>query len=412
MEEQREEILEQLQQVKYVGPAVSEQLFEQLSIRTLDDLVEAADNGWLRRIDGVGPAREEDIGASARKLAEDRSSDAAEERAGESTADPPESDVSVKTVGRETADFDRPPSDTPADSPAERQAPAPSADSEDSETRDRPRPRIERFLDRLRCPACGHDKFDRGADVLTCKACRRDYDRSAGIVDLAPRDLEPGGFAQRVMESRLYSKVYENLARPWLTSLVSERSMSDEKELSTDLLELDQDSVVLDVACGTGNFTRHIAEEIAASAVTYDGGSLVVGLDVSRPMLEKARGYLRRDGLNDRVFLVRGDATRMPVGRATFNRLHCSSALHLMDDIDEALRNFARLLEPGGICVVGTFLARGSLPWRLLKKISELPTQFHWFEREELHERMERAGLEVEEESISRQAISVKARRK
>lgn len=403
MTEQRDEILEQLQQLKYVGPSLSEQLFEELSVREVEDVVEAAENGWLQRVDGVGAAREEDIERSAREILEERSDETGEE-ADESGG----GDVSVKTVGRETAGHDRPPPDAPTD-------PEPAleeADDAPDESEDRPQPRIDRFLDRLRCPACGHDQFERESSWLTCTACRREYDRNAGVVDLAPPNLNPGGLAQRVMESRLYSKVYEQLARPYLTSLVSDRDMDDEKQLAADLLELGQDSVVLDVACGTGNFTRYFAEDIAASAVTYDGGSLVVGLDVSQSMLERGRGYLRRDGLNDRVFLVRGDATRMPVGRATFNRVHCSSALHLMDDIDEALRNFARVLEPGGICVVSTYLARGSMPWRLLKRASEVPTQFHWFERDELRERLDRAGLEVTEERISRQAITVKTRRK
>jgi ubiquinone/menaquinone biosynthesis C-methylase UbiE/uncharacterized protein YbaR (Trm112 family) len=400
MAEQREEILEELQQVEYVGPAVSEQLYEELSVREIEDIVEAAENGWLRRIDGIPASREEDIGVSARSILEEDSGDTSRD------ATEGEGDVSVKTVGRETAGRDRPPPDAPVESDEA------EVDDEEHGNSGQPRPRVDRFLKRLRCPACGHDQFERGDGTLTCTACRREYDRRGGITDLAPPDLRPGGLAQRVMESELYTKVYEKYARPWLTSLVSDRSLADEKALAAEYLELDQDSVVLDIACGTGNFTRYIAEEIAASAVTYDGGSLVVGLDVSRPMLERARGYLRRDGLNDRVFLVRGDATRMPVGRATFNRLHCSSAIHLMEDIDEVLRNFARALEPNGICVVSTYLARGSLPWRLTKRIAEIPTEFHWFEREELHERLERAGLEVVEDDISRQAVTVKARRK
>lgn len=399
MAEQHDEILDALQQVKYVGPALSEELYDELSVREIEDVVEAAENGWLQRIDGIGPSREEDIGTSARSILEERSDEGADEESDGG------GDVSVKEVGRGTAGRDRPPPDAPVESEE-------TSDDEEPEVTGEPRPRIDRFLDRLRCPACGHDQFDRGDGTLTCTACRREYDRRGGIVDLAPPDLSTGGVAQRVMESGFYSKIYENVARPWLTSLVSDRSLEDEKELAAEYLELDQDSVVLDIACGTGNFTRYIAEAIAASAVTYDGGSLVVGLDVSRPMLEKARGYLRRDGLNDRVFLIRGDATRMPVGRATFNRVHCSSAIHLMEDIDEVLRNFARVLEPNGICVISTYLARGSLPWRITKRLAEIPTEFHWFEREELHERLERAGLEVVDEDISRQAITVKARRK
>jgi SAM-dependent methyltransferase len=134
-------------------------------------------------------------------------------------------------------------------------------------------------------------------------------------------------------------------------------------------------------------------------------------MDISWPMLDRARTYLRREGLTDRIFLLRGDATRIPLRRASFSRVHCTGAIHMMDDIDEAMRNLARVLEPGGICVLGTFLLGDGLGRRIMKRLGGAPASFHWFEHDELHERLERAGLEVVDESISRDAITVKTRR-
>ena len=411
MNEDPKQIREELTQVKYVGSAVADQMYEELSIRSLEDLVEAAEKGWLRDIKGIGESRAEQMLESAREVLEsqpERSTSgtpADEERTG---------DVSVKNV-RE-ADAERAAPDEEPEEAAEESEPAqPTPESATPEPepahKRRPKPRIDRFVDRLRCPACGHDTFDRTEATLTCTACRREYSIQNGIADLAPPNIKPGGLAQRVMESKLYSKFYEKVMRPNLTKLVSPRSMDDEKALSAEMLELDTDSVVLDIACGTGNFSRYFAETIAGTAAGYDETSLVVGMDISWPMLQKARDYLRRDGLNDRIFLVRGDATRIPIGRESFNRLHCAGALHLMDDIDEALRNFARVLEPGGICVIGTFLVHGNSLERLAKKVAEIPTQFHWFERDELHDRLERTGFEVLEDSIAGEAITVKAKR-
>ena len=416
MNEDPQQIREELTQVKYVGSAVADQLYEELSIRTLEDLVEAAEKGWLRDIKGIGDSRAEQMLESAQQLLEsqpDRSTNgtpADQQRTG---------DVSVKNVREaeteragsagepdESAEEPEAEEAEPAQPPPETAAP----DSEPARER-RPKPRVDRFIERLRCPACGHDTFDQTEATLTCTACRREYSIKNGIADLAPPNIKTGGLVQRVMESKLYSKFYENVMRPNLTKLVSPRSMEDEKALSAEMLELDTDSVVLDVACGTGNFSRFFAETIAGTAAGYDETSLVVGMDISWPMLQKARDYLRRDGLNDRIFLVRGDATRIPIGRESFNRLHCAGALHLMDDIDEALRNFARVLEPGGICVIGTFLVHGNSLERLAKKVAEIPTQFHWFERDELHDRLERTGFEVLEDSVAGEAITVKAKR-
>jgi SAM-dependent methyltransferase len=214
---------------------------------------------------------------------------------------------------------------------------------------------------------------------------------------------------QRIMESRFYARFYEDVMRPRLTGVVSDRSLNEEYALSAEMLEFDQDTKLLDVASGTGNFTRYFAQQLKNQGAQDD--ALVVGMDLSWPMLETARTYLRRDGLDEDVYLIRGDATRIPARRASYNRLHCAGALHMMQNIDEALRNFARVLEPDGICVVGTFILGDGVMRRLVKRAAELPTQFHWFSRDELHQRLRRAGFEVVEDSIAGDAITVKARR-
>ena len=210
------------------------------------------------------------------------------------------------------------------------------------------------------------------------------------------------------METRFYSSYYEDVMRPRLTGLVSGRTMAQEMMLSAELLELGRGARVLDVACGTGNFTRHFAQELEA----LGGAHKLVGMDLSWPMLEEAVRFRQRDGWSEEIVLVRGDATRMPFKRGTYDRLHCTAALHLMSDIDGALRNFARVLVPGGVCVIGTF-TRGSGGLRgWLKKATPGRVRFHWFTREELRARIERAGFTVELESVSRDAITVKARRR
>ncbi|MFB6262691.1 MAG: methyltransferase domain-containing protein [Bradymonadaceae bacterium] len=439
---ERDDILEELRAVQYVGAAVSKRLYEELGVESIEELVEVGRSQGLTDLDGIGEAREGDILESAEELLEAKR--AAEEELArqadidleeaEEPAEPEDSSVGVKEVDRTT------PLDEGEESPAE-PAVAEEASDEVEEAIDHaqeavreadeepgeevedeaaeeatageeiPRPRIDRFIERLRCPACGHDEFDRGRNTLTCTACRRDYRIRDGIADLAPPSPSGGGLAQMVMESKLYAQVYEDWARPNLTKLVSDRTMREERALATEYLDLGGDSTVLDVACGTGNFTRHFAKEIAGAVPGYDDRSLVVGMDLSWPMLEHARTYLRREGITDRVFLLRGNATRIPIGRETFSRLHCAGGLHLMSDIDQALRNFARVLEPGGICVIGTFLADGNLLKRIAKRLSEVPTSFHWFERDELFQRLERAGFEVVTDSTSREAITVKARR-
>ena len=79
-------------------------------------------------------------------------------------------------------------------------------------------------------------------------------------------------------------KVYENWWRPtWARMLkgVFGPGMADEHRIARLLLALKPGDGVLDVACGPGNFSRDFAR------VVGDAG-LVVGIDASQPMLERA----------------------------------------------------------------------------------------------------------------------------
>lgn len=266
----------------------------------------------------------------------------------------------------------------------------------------------ERFEDLLRCPGCGHDGLEARSASVKCPICQRQYGIEHGVFDLAP----PGGrdarsVTQRIMESRFYARFYEDVMRPRLTNVVTARTLPEEYLLAAEYLELADARALLDVACGTANFTRHFAREMLES----EEPGLIVGADLSWPMLETARHYLRREGLSDYVRLMRADATRFPLRTDAFDRIHCAGALHMMDDIDAALREFARLLQPGGICVIGTFALGRGLMRRFTKRIAEIPTHFHWFAPDELERRMAAAGFDVVHKSIEDDALTVKARR-
>ncbi len=264
------------------------------------------------------------------------------------------------------------------------------------------------LVDVLRCPACGHDGLDARSASVRCPVCERQYGIEHGVVDLEP----PGGrqdrsVTQRLMETRFYARFYEDVMRPQLTNVVSARTMPEEYRLATEYLQLSKAQAVLDVACGTGNFTRHFAHEL----LKQDRGGLLVGADVSWPMLEAARAYVRAEGLQDSLHLVRADATRFPLRTGSFDRVHCAGALHMMDDVDAALAEFARVLQPGGICVIGTFVSGHSMMRRVLKRIAEIPSGFHWFGPDELQGRMASHGLAVYADSIEGDALTLAARR-
>jgi demethylmenaquinone methyltransferase / 2-methoxy-6-polyprenyl-1,4-benzoquinol methylase len=91
---------------------------------------------------------------------------------------------------------------------------------------------------------------------------------------------------------------------------------------------------VLDVATGTGLVARQ------AQAIAGEPGT-VVGLDLSQGMLSELRRKLR-------IGLVQARAEQLPLAQASFDFLSMGYALRHVGDLTGTLREFHRVLKPGG----------------------------------------------------------------
>lgn len=99
---------------------------------------------------------------------------------------------------------------------------------------------------------------------------------------------------------------------------------------------------VLDVACGTGD----LAEAFAAA-----GAASVVGVDFTQPMLDlaehKAARRLRAPGLTRPTYHW-ADAMNLPFEDGSFDIVSIAFGIRNVADPDRALREFHRVLRPGG----------------------------------------------------------------
>jgi ubiquinone/menaquinone biosynthesis C-methylase UbiE len=231
----------------------------------------------------------------------------------------------------------------------------------------------------------------RARELLTAEAAASAAEPradAAGYLDLLGGDLESTGAVQDLMTTRLVPAIYERYWRPALARAVkgvTGPGMAEEVRIARLLLGLGPGDVVLDVACGPGNFTREFARAVG------DGG-LAVGIDASQTMLARGAAELEDADLAN-VALIRGDATRLPFQNGVFDGLCCFAALHLFADPLAALDEMRRVLVPGGRIAIMTSVRR-QLTLRLLKPLIERTSGMRVFESEEVVTALQKRGFE------------------
>jgi len=266
------------------------------------------------------------------------------------------------------------------------------------------------FLALLKCPECSAVGFDRPTNPrrLICEACGREYESSEGYLDLLDpaehRDLAAMSPEQRLMESELIANVYERIWRPTFVRIMAGSGASGgaggfpgELFIHKNCLSMEHlAGPWLDLSCGPGLFTR----AMAASAP----GSLVVGVDISRAMLEVA--HRRVKGYTN-VKLVRADAHSLPFADGAFAGVNNSGALHAYDDPGEAFSQVLRILRPGGLYVASTFATSTSMLGRFAARIAGIRR----FDPPELQSQLSRIGFADYEEIRLGDAFIFKARK-
>jgi SAM-dependent methyltransferase len=199
---------------------------------------------------------------------------------------------------------------------------------------------------------------------------------------------ESTGWTQDLMIGRMVPTIYERWWRPALGRVakgVFGPGWADEHRIARLLLGLSPGDGVLDVACGTGPFTRDFARTVGA-----DG--LAVGIDVSETMLQRAVRDTAEAGLEDRAAFVRGDASELPFLDESFDGVCCFAALHLFADPMRALDRMTAVLTPGGRIAIFTSVRGRSGPLRTFESVAGARSGMRMFERDEVVHALEARG--------------------
>lgn len=120
----------------------------------------------------------------------------------------------------------------------------------------------------------------------------------------------------------------------------------------------------LDIGTGPGVIPILLAARVPRLRLT--------GVDLSEPMLQKARDGAEEAGVADRLDFRLGDAKSLPFSERTFDLVLCNSLLHHLPDPLALLKEISRVSKPGGALLL-----------RDLRRPSRLGFPLHagWFGR-------------------------------
>jgi phosphatidylethanolamine/phosphatidyl-N-methylethanolamine N-methyltransferase len=131
---------------------------------------------------------------------------------------------------------------------------------------------------------------------------------------------------------------------------------------------------ILEVGVGTG-----------LSLPSYGSGSRIVGIDISEPMLDKARLRVRQQGLGNVESIAVGDAENLDFPTASFDVVVAQYVVTAVPNPERALNEFVRVVRPGGEIIITTRIGaetglRGTIEKWLMPVTSRLGwrTEFAW----------------------------------
>jgi len=119
-----------------------------------------------------------------------------------------------------------------------------------------------------------------------------------------------------------------------------------EAERLLDLLQLEPDDVLVDVACGAGGPGLWVAQQ---------AGAALIGIDPSRAGLEAARKRARAVGLQDRAQYTEGTFERTGLESSMADAVMTIEAFQYAPDKRAALTELHRVLRPGGRLAIVAF---------------------------------------------------------
>lgn len=115
------------------------------------------------------------------------------------------------------------------------------------------------------------------------------------------------------------------------------------------------DTKILEVACNMGRTMIQLSKKF---------GCKITGVDLDKDALKKAEANIKKNHLEDKLTLIHGDALALPFEDASFDIVVNEAMLTMLigDKKDKALKEYFRVLKPGGLLLTHDVALRTSDP--------------------------------------------------
>ena len=142
-------------------------------------------------------------------------------------------------------------------------------------------------------------------------------------------------------------------AETYDAAAILQKQVRDEMLSRLDLVKISP-QVILDAGCGTGAASHALQKRFAKSQV--------VSLDFALPMLQKTRSHdlgllsqLKSLFGSTKQSLLCADIEALPLASASTGLIWSNLAIQWCNDLDAALQEFHRVLQPEGLLMLSTF---------------------------------------------------------